>query len=109
MSWSRPVLVAAAILGNAAAASAAGLSCPTWHDGARLENYSVFDGDPKKLYELTGEDGGFDVHRANSSQPDGFHLVCSYKHAATLDLPIPATITHCDPAGSVLSPAIACR
>ena len=109
MSWSKPFLIAAMSLCSAGAASAAGLSCPAWHDGARLENYRIFDGDPKKLFELTGEEGGFDVRRANSSQPDGFHLVCSYKQAAALDLMIPPAITRCEPAGSVLNPAIACR
>ena len=92
---------------HVAQAAPAGLSCPAWHDGVRLQNYAVFDGDPRKLAELSGEEG-FDVHRGNS-QDGGFNLVCTYPHDVQVWLPIPAAITHCDPGGSVLQPEVACH
>ncbi len=108
-SWNRLLLVIVAALCSGNVASAArDFSCPTWHGGARLENYSVFNGDPKKLYEITGEHG-FDVRRSTSREPDGYHLVCSYKHTGELDLVIPATVSRCEPAGSLPRPAIHCR
>ncbi len=109
MLWNRLFLVGMATLcGGNAASAARSFSCPVRHDGARLENYSIFDGDPKKLFEISGENG-FDVRRSTSSQPDGYHLVCSYRHAGKLDLVIPATVSRCMPGGSSLSPAINCR
>ena len=107
--WNRLLLVGMATLcGGDAASAARDFSCPARHDGARLESYSIFDGDPKKLFEIMGEHG-FDVRRSTSGEPDGYHLVCSYKHASRLDFVIPPTVSWCEPAGSRLSPAINCH
>ena len=88
------------------------VSCPTYQNGARLTQYTVFDGDPVNEVSLWGEQGPKDdqwLLEPLDTPPENYYVVCTYLHGSDLTLKLPLTMKVCTQSGSAFIPNVVCK